>query len=261
MVHLRCASLILLCAPLALLGCGDKDDPDTDDTAGPDGPASHAVIEILSPASGDTFTQGASVDLEVAVTNEDSGEAMAYDSVLWSADGGWTFDQASGAVTDLPVGSYPLEVVVTIGERELTDSVTISVEEVHDPIDYRGDLISTIYLYSNEYDMDDEAPCNGTFEIGTDQQYQVSGTGQCHVELFWGMVDWDVLFEIDGQRTGDTVEGTLFFYDEHGTRYETPYEGLLTDTDLDVSFGAKHSNPDGVLEFNGTMVGRAAPPQ
>lgn len=254
-------STLLLCVGLLLAGgCGDKDDtdPGTDDTAGPDGPAAHALVAIVSPTPGATFAQGDAVSLEVSVTNDETGAAMDYDAVAWTAQG-WSYDQATGSVTDLPVGSYSLEVAVTIGSRELTDSVSITVEERYDPITYRGDLRSRIYLYSNEYDLDDEGPCDGTFELGTDDRYAVSGTGQCNVELFWGMVDWDVLFEIDGQRTGTTIQGTLFFFDDHGTRYETPYEGTVSDTDVDVSFDADHSSPDGNLTFWGTMIGHALP--
>jgi hypothetical protein len=260
MALVRASTLLILGGLLMAGGCGDKDDtdPGTDDTAGPDGPASHAVVEIVSPAHGDTLTQGQEVALEVSVTNDETGDPMEYDAVLWSAEG-WTYDQATGTVTDLPVGSYTLEVAVTIGSRELVDSVAIVVQERHDPITYRGDLRSTIYLYSNEYGLDDEGPCDGTFEITTDEQYFVTGTGQCNVELFWGMVDWDVIFDIDGRRTETGVAGTLFFYDDHGTRYETPYEGTIDDVDINVTFGAKHTSPDGVLDFNGTMVGRAAP--
>ena len=250
---------LLLFGALLPVACGDKDDTVVaDDTAGPDGPASHAVVEIVTPTTGETFAQGAEVTLEISVTNEDTGEAMDYDAVSWAAEG-WSYDQASGTVTDLPLGSYSLGVTVTIGSRELEDSVSITVEEQHDPITYRGDLRSSIYLYSDEYDMDDEDPCDGTFELTTDDQYFVTGSGECNVELFWGMVDWDVIFEIDGRRTDTTVEGSLFFYDDHGTRYETPYTGTISDTDIDTSFTAEHNSPDGILSFSGTMVGRAVP--
>lgn len=252
------ASLLLVCALVIAGGCGDKDVTDPDDTSNPDGPASRAVVEIVSPSHGDSFTQGESVALEVTVTNEDSGEPMDYDSVSWSAEG-WSYDQAAGSVDDLPVGSYNLGVEVVIGGRSITDEVTITVEERHDPINYRGDLRSTIYLYSNEYDLDDEGPCNGTFDLTTDEQYIVAGTGQCDIELFWGMVDWDVIFQIDGARRGGTVEGTLFFFDDHGTRYEQPYTGTISDTELSVSFDAEHSNADGILAFSGTMEGQAVP--
>lgn len=253
----RSIILLLALGLVVVSGCGDKDSP-TDDTSNPDGPASRAVVAILSPSHGDTFVEGEAVTLEVSVTDEDSGEPMDYDAVSWSAQG-WSYEGPTGTVSDLPVGSYDLEVAVTIGSRTIDDAVSIVVQQRFDPITYRGDLRSTIYLYSNEYDLDDEGPCDGTFDISTDDQRFVTGTGQCHVELFWGMVDWDVLFEIDGRRVDDAIQGTLFFFDDHGTRYETPYEGTATDTDLNVTFGAEHTSPDGILDFSGTMVGRAAP--
>ncbi len=255
----RPAALLALCALLIAPGCGDKDDtdPGNDDTAGPDGPAAHAVVEIISPAPGDTFAQGDVVALEVSVTNEETSEDIEPDAVAWSAQGGWSYDQATGGVTDLPVGSYDLEVTVTIGAREIHDSVAINVEERHDPIDYRGQLRSTIYLYSNDYGLDDEGPCDGVFDISTDQSWVVSGTGDCDVELFWGMVDWDVIFDVDGERSDASVSGTLFFFDDHGTRYETPYTGTISDTDVSIEFSAEHTNPDGILRFSGTMVGQA----
>ncbi len=248
------------CLLLLALGCGKDDDTNasTDDTSTPS-PASHALVEIVSPSPGDTFAVGDVVQFEVSVTNEDTGEAMEFDSVSWAGAEGWTLDGATGTAANLPVGSYAVEVTVTIGSRELTDSVSITVEDVKDPISYRGVLDSDIYLYSNEYDMDDQAPCDGTFELATDDQWMITGTGQCQVELFWGMVDWDVIFEIDGQRTDTNVEGTLFFYDDHGTRYETPYTGTISDTDINTSFDADHTNPDGELSFWGTMVGQALP--
>jgi hypothetical protein len=254
---LRCTSAVLLLSLLSL-GCGGKDDDLNQDDTGAEQPASRAVVEIVSPSPGAVYTQGQVVALEVTVTDQETGDPMDYDAVRWSALG-WSYDQASGGVSDLPVGSYDLEVAVTIGSREVTDAVAVTIEERHDPIDYRGELRSSIYLYSNEYDLDDEGPCDGNFFISVDEQWRVSGTGECHVELFWGMVDWDVLFEIDGTRSGGAVEGTLFFFDDHGTRYETPYSGTISDTDLDVAFDAEHSNPDGVLAFTGTMVGHAVP--
>jgi hypothetical protein len=258
MLNPRSATTVLMLA-LLFVGCGDKDDDSNTDDTGEEGPSSRAVVEIVSPADGAMLVQGAEVALEVSVTDEESGDAMDYDAVSWSAPPGWSFDQATGTVTDLPVGEYDLEVTVTIGSRDISDSVAITVEEVHDPIEYRGQLRSSIYLYSNEYELDDEGPCDGQFFLATDEQWQVTGTGECHVELFWGMVDWDVIFQIDGARRGGTVEGTLFFFDDHGTRYEQPYTGTISDTELSVSFDAEHSNADGILAFSGTMEGQAVP--
>jgi hypothetical protein len=247
------ACLALLCA-----GCGKDDTATPDDTSSPSA-ASHAVVEIVSPSQGDSLDNGDQVALEVSITDEDSGEAMDYDAVAWSAEGGWSYDQASGTVNDLPVGSYDLQVTVTVSGRELTDQVSITVEDPKDPITYRGQLDSTIYLYSNDYDMDDEAPCVGDFEISTDESWNITGTGVCDVELFWGLVDWDVIFEIDGKRTDGNVEGTLFFFDDHGTRYETPYAGTISDKDINTDFDADHENEDGQLSFWGTMNGLAMP--
>lgn len=256
--HRACTLFVACLLPLAI-GCGKDDDTSaTDDTSTPS-PASHAVIEIVSPGPGSTHAFGDAVSLEVTVTNEDSGEAMDYDAVSWSTPDGWSYDQAVGTVTDLPVGSYALAVTVTISGRDLNDSVSITVEDIKDPITYRGQLDSEIYLYSNEYDMDDQGPCDGSFDMTTDERWAVTGAGECQVELFWGLVDWDVLFEIDGQRTDDTVEGTLFFFDDHGVRYEQPYVGSISDSDVNVSFNADHENADGQLSFWGTMIGQAMP--
>ncbi len=259
MAYTHPTTLLLTACLLLAGGCGDKDDTDPkDDTGTPDQTAAHAVIAIVSPGPGETFAQGDAVSLEVSITNEETGDAIVPDAVEWSAQG-WTYDQAAGSVTDLPLGSYALEVTVTIGSRDLTDSVSVTVEELYDPLTYRGDLRSRIYLYSNEYDLDDEGPCDGVFELVTDEHHAVSGSGHCSVELFWGMVDWDVDFDIDGQRTGDTIQGTLFFFDDHGTRYENPYEGTATDSMVDIAFDADHSSADGELTFWGTMVGSALP--
>ncbi len=259
MTTTRPVTLLLFGGLLLAGGCGDKDDtnPGTDDT-GPNGEAAHAVVEIVSPSPGSSVAMGDPVDLEVTITNDQTGDAIVPDAVAWSAPG-WGFDQATGTVTDLPVGAYDLEVTVTVGSRDINDSVSITVEELYEPINYRGELRSTIYLYSNEYGLDDEGPCDGVFELSTDERWSVTGMGDCDVELFWGMVDWDVIFDIDGQREVTSVAGTLFFFDDHGTRYETPYEGTISDTEVNVTFGAEHTSPDGILDFSGTMVGHAVP--
>ncbi len=236
---------------LGALGCDkDGDDPhDTDSAA----LAARALVEIVSPEGGSTFTLGEAVQLQVSVTDEQTGEALEHGTVAWTADGSWVSGQASSSVTDLPLGSYSLEVKVAIGSRELDDSVHITVEEVLDPIHYQGVLSSVVYLESNEYDVDDEQPCEGTVDLDLDGSWAVTGTGQCHVELFWGYVVWDVIFEIDGQRTDDTIRGDLFFYDDQGTRYEQPYEGSASDQHVSTSFSAEHTSPDGMLRYSGTM--------
>jgi len=247
----------LFLALLAAPACKDDDEP-SDDSGTPD-PSAHAQVEIVSPSDGASFGQGDEVLLEVSVTDQESGEPMEHGAVTWSAPEGWSFTGDSGAVSDLPVGSYPLEVSVVIGERTLTDSVDVTVIEVHDPVHYAGQLRSRIYLYSNEYDIDDEGPCDGTFEIDTDASWGVVGSGQCHVSLFHGMVDWDVIFEIDGVRTDGSIAGTLFFFDDQGTRYETPYEGTVDDAAVSATFAAEHSNDHGILRFSGSLDGRAMP--
>jgi hypothetical protein len=244
-------------AALLVLACvGCKDDASTDDSGDPQA-NSHAKVEIVAPTDGASFTEGDEVTLEVSVTDEETGEPVEHGEVTWSAPEGWTFAGDTGTVTDLPVGSYELEVTVGIGSRQVTDSVAITVIEQHDPIGYNGNLVSTLYLYSNEYDVEDEGPCNGTFDLATDASWVVTGSGHCHVDLFWDTVSWDVDFEIDGQRTGEAVEGTLFFFDEHGTRYETPYTGTITDGEVHTTFGAEFENEDGILRFSGTLDGTA----
>jgi hypothetical protein len=248
-----CTTLVALLA----LGAACKSD-DPDDTGTPD-PANRAVVAILAPTDGASFTEGQAVDLEVSVTDEESGEPMAHGDATWTAPGGWSFVGDTGTVSDLPVGSYDLEVTVALGSREVTDSVAITVLEQHDPLDYEGPLRATLYLWSAEYDIEDEGPCDGTFALFTDAAWAVTGDGQCHVELFWGKVNWDVLFEIDGQRDEGAVEGTLFFFDDHGTRYETPYTGTIDDSEVHATFGAEFENEDGILRFSGALDGTVRP--
>lgn len=246
------AALLLL----ALGGCGKDDTAGDDDTSTPEANA-HAKVEIVSPTDGASFSEGDAVTLEVSVTDEESGDALAHGDVTWSAPGGWSYSGDTGSVTDLPVGSYDLEVTVGVGTREVTDSVAITVIERHDPIGYGGAITATLYLYSNEYEMEDEGPCDGTFDLGTDESWAVTGSGQCHVDLFWDMVSWDVDFEIDGARIDDAITGTLFFFDDHGTRYEAPYTGTVSDTEVHVTFGEEFQNEDGILRFSGAMDGTA----
>ncbi len=251
---------LLLALCFALPGC-DSDDgeengpgPDTTGTTDDPGVQGQAELDIVSPQDGASYMAGEPVILEVKVVNDSTGAEMSYDSVTWSAQG-WSYDQAQGTVTDLPVGSYDLQVAASVDGRELDGAVSdLTIEQVHDPVSYQGPLDATVYLESYEYGVDDEGACDGTVMLETDQQWLVTGGGSCHVSLFWGYVEWDVDFEIDGTRTEDTVEGDLFFYDTEGTRYYTPYSGtVIGDERIYAEFSLSESTADGELAFWGSF--------
>lgn len=241
----------LLIPFLLLSACGEPTGGNPVDDTG-DG-ARELALEILSPSDGATFMEGTAVALEVRAVDQATGDAVTLDTATWTSGMDWSFSGTSGSVTDLPAGPLVLTATATVDGESLTDSVSITVEA--QPMDYSGSIASTVTVESEW--ADDSGPCDGPVTIHIDGASEVTGSGSCHVDLFWGTFEMDVNFTIEGQRTGQSVAGLLVITGDQGERYETPFTGTATDLAFDASFDQSWESEDGRLTLAGTLHGLA----